>query len=213
MAHSKIAVISANFGGFDPYTPPVEQSVKHDTFFFSEENFPLRHCALTPRLQARLVKCFAWQMVPGYDYYLWHDSSIQLGHEDTVRWYLSYAQGAEMAVMKHPHRNTIGEEAEYVKRRIEEGNEYLTSRYENELIDEQMKEINNPDLELYASTVFIYRPTYTVKNAMKEWWYHISRYHIIDQLSLPHALNQQVKCMYAVIPDNFYNTPYLKHVR
>lgn len=207
----KIAVVSANYREFDTYKPPVDQTVEHDTFLFTERNFPLRHNALTPRMQARLVKCFAWQMVPDYDYYLWHDSSVQLGN-DAIRWFLKHMNNSDMALMKHPHRNTVKEEAEYLKTRVDNKDPYLTPRYENELIDEQM-EVVDPDLELYATTVFMYKPTHDVKNILKEWWYHISRYHSIDQLSLPHCLKQQIQCTYTVIPDSIYDTPYLIHTR
>lgn len=208
----RIAVVTANFGGFDNPKGPVDQSVKHDSFIFDESNFPLRDRALTPRLQARLVKCFAWQMAPGYNYYIWHDSSVQLGHKDSVKWLLGHIQNSEIALLKHPSRNTIGAEAKYLKERLAKDDSYITSRYKGELIDEQMAAINNPKLSLFATTAFIYRPTYNVKNAMKEWWYNISRYHIIDQLSIAHSL-EKFSCNLETIPDNFLNTPYLTHTR
>ena len=198
------AVLTANFGNFDPVVDSVGD---FDFYRFTESNFPLRDKAMTSRLQARLVKCFGWQMIPKYDSYIWVDSSVQLNSTD---WLLEPMQ--ELTVLKHPTRKTIGEEAEYLKERLGK-DEYITSRYKNELIDEQMAEINNPDLPLYATTVFAYRPTYNVKKFFKEWWYHISRYHMIDQLSFPYCLKWDLEVRYSVVNENLYKTKHLTHVR
>jgi len=208
----KIAVVSANLDNFDQPVAPVQQSVPCDFHIFTDENFPPRHRAMTPRLQARLVKMFMWQFVPDYDLYLWVDSSCTLPHPDSVKWFADHLGDMDMAVLRHPHRSTIGEEAEYIKQRVASGDRYLTSRYDNELIDEQMAEIDDPELPLYASTAFICRLTYDIKRIMKEWWYHTSRYHIVDQLALPYVLNRE-HCRYNVIPDNFMKCKYIKPVR
>lgn len=209
---SAIAVLTANLGGFDKQIDPVPQSVSFDFYRFTDETYKPRFNAMTPRLQARIVKLFGWQMVPGYETYIWVDSSCQLAHPDSVKWFLAQVEGSELTVFKHPNRSTIGEEAAYLRERLAKKCPYITPRYENELLDEQMAEINDPALPLYASTVLIYRPTYNVKNMMREWWYHVSRYHTIDQLSLPYALKKQPVRL-NVIPENYLKIPYLRYVR
>jgi len=207
-----VAVISANLGGFDKQIDPVEQSVPFDFYRFTDENFKWRNRAMTSRLQARIVKCFGWQMVPEHRVYLWVDSSCQLSHKDSVKWFLEQLGENDVAVFKHPNRNTIQEEADYLKKRLRNHCPYITPRYENEFIDEQMAEINKPNLPLYASTAFIYRNTHDVKKMLKEWWYHISRYHTIDQLSFSHCL-QQAPLKVKEIPESYLKIPYLKYVR
>jgi len=207
-----VAVITANLGGFDKQIDPVNQSVPFNFYRFTNANFPPRFNAITPRLQARIVKCFGWQMVPEHDYYLWVDSSCQLSHPDSVKWFLEQVQGHDIAVFKHPNRNTIIEEADYLRLRLAKKCPYITPRYENELITEQMAEIKNDNLPLYASTAFIYRTTFDIKRMMKEWWYHISRYHTIDQLSFPHVLDKSW-CNIKVIDENYLKIKYLKYVR
>jgi len=213
----KIAVISANLGSFEKPTHHVEQSTPADYFLFNDENFPPRFNAMTPRLQARLVKMFMYQMKPGYNYYLWIDSSCILSHKDSIQWFMEHLGDNDIAVLKHPTRNTIGEEAEYIKERLAlekagEKAKYILPRYENELIDEQMAEINDASLPLYASTAFIYRNSYDIQNMMKEWWYGTSRYHIVDQIWLPHAIKQTRRHV-SVIQDNFMKCDYIKPVR
>ena len=212
----KIAVITANLGDFDPKINNVEQSVPYDFYRFTDENFPPRHKAMTPRLQARIVKMFGWQMVPGYDYYIWVDSSLVLSHRDSVRWFIDQCDGVDMAVFKHPERNTIQQEADFLKERLNRNDPYIVSRYENELIDPQLAEIKADksfaDQNLFASSAFVYKNNPKVQNVMFHWWYHTSRYHTIDQLSLPYILFKQ-NCTVRIIPDSYLKVPYLKHVR
>ena len=211
-----VAVITANLGNFDPKADYVEQSLPYDFYRFTDENFPPRYNSMTPRLQARIVKMFGWQMVPAHDYYIWVDASCIMSHRDSVKWFLEQCKDVDMAVFKHPERNSIQEEADFLKERLKKNDRYLTSRYKNELIDEQLAVINADkgfaDQNLFASTAFIYRNNSKVQNVMFHWWHHTSRYHSIDQLSLPYVLFKQ-RCKIRIIPDNYLKIPYLKHVR
>lgn len=210
---AKIAYLSANLGGFDQPVDPVAQELPDGmelTFRrITDNEFPLRSKSMTPRLQARIVKMHTWQFLPGYDYYLWVDSSCTLPRPDSARWFLNQLGDNDIAVFKHPNRNTVQEEADYVKHRLSINCPYVTPRYENELIDEQLAEVD-PDQELYASTAFIFRDSPAVREAMKNWWYHTSRYHSIDQLSFPFVLSGlKVK----VIPDSYTKCAYLEFTR
>lgn len=211
----KIAVITASLGNFDTLTEPVEQSISFDFYKFTDKNFFHRQCSMTPRLQARIPKMFSWQMIPGYDYYIWVDGSCTLSHFDSVKWFLEHCKNSDLAVFKHPNRKTIEEEATYLKKRLNMKCPYITPRYENELIDEQLTEIFSTkyvDDKLFASTAFIYRNTEKVHEMMKNWWYHTSRYHSIDQLSLPYVVWESA-CVATIIPENYLKIPYLQYVR
>ena len=87
---------------------------------------------------------------------------------------------------------------------------YITPRYENELIDEQIEAVG--DGALYASTVFVYRNNEQTRAMFKEWWYHITRYHTIDQLSLDFCLKQS-GCIFKVIQEHYLKTKYMTYVR
>jgi hypothetical protein len=212
----KIAVITANIGEFDPKEDPVKQSVDFDFYRFTDEKFPPRFCAMTTRLQARIVKMFGWQMAPGYDFYIWADSSVQLSNPDSVKWFVEQCKDYDLAVFKHPQRSTIHQEAEYLKMRLAKNCPYITPRYKNELIDEQLAEIEADkgfeDVNLFASTVVVYKDNMVVRDMMKEWWYHTSRYHSIDQLSLPYAV-YKCGCNVNILPYNYQKMPYLTYVR
>lgn len=202
-------IVSANLGNFDKRQLNVAQDRTCFTYIFNDEVYPPRSCSMTPRLQARIPKCFSWQMLPGHDTYLWVDSSCILDRPDSLEWFIDKLGDADMAVFKHPNRETVQQEADYLRHRLDIKCPYITPRYTNEDIDGQLREVD-PDAELYASTAFIYKNSPQTREALKEWWYHISRYHSIDQLSLPWVTrNLKVN----VIPDNYLKCEYLKYVR
>lgn len=205
MAVGQIAILSANLGGFDKAIA---------TYTVSDSEYPPRANSMTPRLQARIVKTHMWQFEPDYELYLWIDSSCRLTNEDSVQWFVDQLGDNDIAVFKHPQRNTVREEAKYLKERLEleragRKQKYILPRYDGEDIDGQLAEVD-PDGMLFASTAFIYRLSPQVKAAMKEWWYQISRYHSIDQLSLPWAIEDlKVK----VINENYADNKGIQYVR
>lgn len=209
-------VLTANLGGFDKQIKNVKQTMDHDFFRFTDENFPPRHGSMTPRLQARIPKTSGWQMKPGYEYYVWVDASCILAREDSLEWLINKCEDSDFVVFKHPNRNSIKEEADYLKERLAKNCPYITPRYENELIDEQVdiiaKDTRYVDDHLFASTVMVYRNTEKAHTALFDWFYHIARYHVIDQLSLPYVLWRS-DCNVNVIQESYLKTPYLKYVR
>lgn len=193
------AVVSANIGQF-------EKPIDDGRITITEKEFPLRDKSMTPRLQARIVKTHMWQFVPGYDYYLWIDGSCRL---KSKQWFIDQLGDSDIAVMRHPHRETVVEEAEYLQHRLDIECPYITPRYENEDITGQMLQIN-PNLPLYASTAFIYRDSPKVRAAMRHWYYHIARWHVIDQLSFSWCI-KDLKT--TVIQENYEDCAGMGYVR
>src|SRR3989338_6871246 len=192
----KIAILSANLGNFDTTVDPVEQDLPKgvseiEFHRFADENFP-PITGLTPRLQYRIPKLFGWEMFPGYDYYLWLDGSVSLQRPDCVAWFLEHCRNHDMALFKHPWRNTIKEETDHITKKLAQNNRYVTPRYKNGLHQEQLAECSSdPDFKdnvLYTSTAFIYRNTKKVQETMKLWWYYQSRYFTCDQIALPYVI-------------------------
>ena len=215
----RIALISANLGGFDKPKPHAPQSIGYDYFLFTDENFPPRFNAMTPRLQAKIPKFFGWQMVPGFDYYFWIDGNLVLSSPDALKYFFDSCQGYDIVVLKHPRRNNVKWEAGYLRRGLKQQSRYLTGRYENELLEQQMAEINSDkdfvDDLLVSGGIFMYRNTPEVQKMLKEWWYHVSRYLIMDQCSFSYVLKKS-GLKINIRPDNIYDCPYLagrSHVR
>ena len=190
----KVAVISANLGAYDrPTEWPVLDApagVEVSVHRFTDANFPPREKAMTSRLQCGLLKWFGPEFVPGHDVYLWIDASCTPTPQ-AVPWFLSQLESAWAAFFRHPERQTIREEYEFIKARMARpGERYLTSRYAGEWLDEQFAAIDAvrcADRELFASTAFVYRPDPT-RGMFKEVWFGKTRYHLHDQLWLAYAI-------------------------
>lgn len=217
----KLLIYTANLGSFDKTQENEEQILPEgidriDYWRCTDEDFPPRFNAMTPRLQARIVKMFGWQMKPGYDFYLWVDSSCRLPREDSAKWFMEQLGDKDMAVFRHNVRMLVRDEANYLKQRLQDEKAhrklpYVLPRYENEDINGQMSQVD-PNARLYASTAFIYRPSSSIMKMMKEWFYNTSRFHSIDQLSLPHSL-AYAKCRFNVIDEDYLRIPYLEYTR
>lgn len=209
----KIAVITASLGGFDKTEPPVPQSIGYDYFLFTDENFPPRFNAMTPRLQAKIPKFFGWQMVPGYDYYFWIDGNLVLSSPDSLKYFFDNCQDYDIVVLKHPGRPDIRQEVRYTRKGVRQQAKYLIGRYENELLKEQYDVIKADkdfaDDLLVCGGVFMYRNTPEVQQMLKEWWYYVSRYIIQDQISFPYILKKS-GLRVNVRPDIYNDCPYLK---
>ena len=188
----KIGLLSANLGGFENPVPHVPQVMRDGSEVVSrlvtDADFPPRTKTMLPRLQMGAVKRFAWEWIPNCDVYVWVDSSVTLFRPDSVQWFVDTLGDANLALLPHPDRHSICEEAEFLRAKLAVGNSYLTSRYENERLDAQLEAVavdGFVDAHLYASTAFAFRDSLPVREMFKDWWVHCTKYHALDQLSLP----------------------------
>jgi hypothetical protein len=207
----RVCLHSANFGAID--NPPVHEvqvGVTLETHVFTDANFPSRKCAMLPRLKARIPKMFGWDLLPGYDAYLWMDGSYSLSRPDSVAWLLEHLGDGDITLYRHGSRTTIREEAEFIRAKIAAGSHYLRVRYDGEDLDGQMAAIaadpGYVDDRLYGSSVLLYRPTTRMKCALTDWWVHTSRFHSVDQLALPYVLWAQDCDVRVIDQDNQHAT-------
>jgi hypothetical protein len=209
-----IAVLTANLGSFDTPVDPVAQNRMYEFHRFTDEDFP-PIAGLTPRMQYRIPKMFGWQMFPGYDYYVWLDGSVSFVRSDSLDWLEDKLGDNDMAFFDHPWRHTMQEETDHIEEYLAKGDKYLTPRYANGLHKEQLADcLSFPDFvddRLYASTAFIYRDTEKVRNALREWWMHQSRYFTVDQIVLPFVLwKNDIKV--STLGNNPFDSKYIKMV-
>lgn len=214
----KVAFISANLGNYESITVSVPQTVLEDIelsyYLYTNKNFPPRSKTMAPRLQAKIPKMFAWQMVPGHDVYIWTDAQFTMLRGDSIMWLINQLEDYDIAIFKHPFRDTVAKECDFLRDNMPISNR-LMERYTGELLDEQMN-VCISDLKqdnvLYASGIFIYRNNPQVQSLMKEWWYYTTRYHNLDQLSLPLAI-QESGCKAKSINEDYYHCKYFTLMR
>ena len=202
----RVVLVSANLGNSNSPIRWAHQDLREGTVDFvrfDDESYPPR-AAMGPRLQAKIPKMFAWEMLPGYDIYIWIDASFRIWRFSTAQWFVDHLGDGEFAAFPHPNRTSIRAEAELLRASIA-ADPYLRIRYGGELVDEQLAAIppDYPDDRLFCGGLIAYRPTPRVKAAMCDWWFHTSRYHVIDQLSLPYVLWKN-KVDVRALPGRFY---------
>ena len=200
MINTRVAVISANLGGIDDGVEILHPTQKMDSgyevefFHLTDENFPPRHKALHPRLQAKIPKMLGYELYPGFDYYIWMDGNFNLVTENSVMEFVRSCQGFDACFFVHPYRKTVNDEFEFMLNNLDE-DRYLQNRYHNEYIKEQQQIYSTlegfNDQMLFAFGSFIYSKSLIEKqefNILQQWFYHNSRYSVQDQLSLPYIL-------------------------
>lgn len=210
-----VAVVTTYLGRFDTPVFHVPQSLLAN---YHDYEAPLRDRSMTPRLQSKIPKMFAWQIYPKYDVYLWLDGNIRLAHKDSLKYFLDALKGYDVVVLQHPDRNTIWWEYRYNWRALynNKPSRYMQKRYLGEHLDEQMQVIkDDPDYVddlLVNGGVFMYRNTPEVRKMLKEWWYYCSRYNISDQISWAYVLKKS-GLKVNVLQDNLKDTKWLEKTR
>jgi len=208
----KIAVLSANLGGFDTTKESIKQNLPQDVdvtyHTWTDKDFP-PIVGYTPRFQYRIPKMFGWEMFPGYDYYIWMDGAMYFTNPDAIKWFLDMIEKTEFVVFKHPHRKSAAHEVAYIEGKLAQRNLYMSRRYQHGLHRENLtmmqQDKNWVDNQLYASTVFMYRNIPRIHEMMKTWWFLQSRYWSCDQIPLPYALWKHEVSVYRIDRNVFVN--------
>jgi hypothetical protein len=206
----RIAYISANIGTNlkyyqDQHAPQIlDNKSTIDYFYFDKTNLPLRPNALHPRLQGKLPKMFGWEMVPGYDYYIWGDAPITFKSPFTVQWLVDVCAGGDMVFFRHEAgRSSIKEEVDFMVNHMsgDSGDrfamDYLNSRYAGENFNAQLAKYLSDesfnDSQLFSCSFFLYKNTKKVQKLLSEWYIHNCLYTVRCQVSFPYVLSKS-KC-------------------
>jgi hypothetical protein len=214
---TRVLLVSAHFGDYLPNLTYIKQNlpdwISLDCAFINNGNMAPRDTMMHPRLRAKMPKMCAWKMWPGYDYYIWLDSSLYLSHENAVEWLVSECTGHDMAIFKHEYRSCVEEELKYMEVEMSQGNKYLLERYEHEPMRQQVEMyLVDPDFSdniLYTGGAFVYKNNPVMQAVMVNWYQHNCMYTIQDQLSLPYILSKlgaKVKVLDYHVMGNLYIT-------
>lgn len=218
----KVLILHINLGAFDSPVPPTDQELPDginqvDYRCVTYDDFP-QIADLPPRFQYRIAKLFAWQMFPGYDYYLHLDGEWTLKRPDSLKWYMDQLDDGDIALYAHPNRNSIKDEVEYIddydnrRKGTKKGQDYIINRYHNGLHKEQLADIQLDedfvDDKLYASTILFYKDSERIRDAMRLWWLHQSRYYTCDQVALPYVLWKQ-EVVVKTLGEQIYKTGHM----
>lgn len=183
------AIITANFGGIDLKKEIPQQIGSTQIYYYDELTSFWPMANLDDRMKAKYYKLQTHKILPQYDSYIWIDSSFRINTGLFASFMREELTGYDIAVTKHPERNSINEEAKFVLKLLVEGNQYITSRYKNSQIEKEIDYINDHRYEdnngLYACGFFIRKNRPMVNEFFDAWWDHTLKFSAFDQLSFP----------------------------
>jgi len=162
----KIAIITANVGGVDEVKPIPHQTIAYDYYYFDETNLP-ENVILSGdnAFISKYPKLMTHKLLPDYDIYIWIDGRVEVTSPNFIE---SMINGlGDVRMTRHPQRQTIQEEFDFIDNLFEQKDEYVCSRYKQEDIAKQKEIITNPDAALYACGVFARRNNQKVNEAFE----------------------------------------------
>jgi len=149
----------------------------------------------TNRRHAKIFKVLPHLFLPGYDYYIWIDSThmVAMDPKQIIEMYL---KDADIALFKHPERNCVYREADII----------LATKFDKGYnVQSQMNFYKScgyaEEVGLYELPCRIQRNTPQIQALMLTWWELICKYSSRDQLSLPFALTAH-RITPAIMPGN-----------
>ena len=167
----KTLVYSAIYGDYDDIkVQPVEVKL------FTETTHPRKESH--PRMKAKYFKCNSHKL--DCDVSIWIDGSATIKTPDFEKWCLEQLGDGDIALIKHPDRDCIYDEANFC---------IFMDKYKDLPILEQVMEYAKQGYPqhngLWACGLLIRRHNDKVKRFNKLWWEHNKKYTYRDQLSFP----------------------------
>jgi hypothetical protein len=212
----KVLVTTASFSSSIHSTWVPQESNKYDITLnrVSDQTDSARPLAMHPRLRAKMPKMLAWEEHPGYDYYIWMDSSFSLLYNTAIERMVDYCKGTDACFFKHSGRASVQSEVQFVLGLLNDENQYIVDRYKEEKIGEQLKHYQKDkdwsDNFLIECGTFIYSKNVVENkeyNLMKEWFYHNCLWSVQDQISLPYLLHK-FKTKHKFFEKNVFSNDY-----
>jgi hypothetical protein len=187
----KIAVITANVGGFDIPKLIPNQTLEYDLVRIDDIELEgdNRHKAKLPKMQSHRI-------LKDYDIHIWIDSSVQVKSENFVKYMVEQLANNDIAIGKHNLRDCAYSEMYYIIREIENGNKYLESRYNKSdllAVNAFLRSNNFPErMGLWACGIFARYNNDKVNDIFDKWWESECKYLTNDQPMFAY-LAQQMK--------------------
>lgn len=200
----KCAVISANYGNFDPVRAAVRQSVETDFILFSDSDvnvagtgwknyvLPYPRAELCPRMRAKYVKLQHHRIpeLKQYNVIIWADAALEITSDQYVT-KMTQDSKPGLNVFGHPDRNCIYEEyatlIRFFKHKIE--GERLTDQ-----VQSYIQEGHPAKFGLVALTHFTHIPTPESTRLLDEWWLENVKWTYRDQISFPVVCRRLAYC-------------------
>jgi hypothetical protein len=177
----RIALLTCNVDSFDDVREIPKQTIPFDYYYFSEANLPT-NLNVEKRLLSKYPKLFSHKLLPDYDIYIWLDGRINIVDEGFVEQMITGLE--DIKITRHPDRQTVQQEFDFIEEQINAGNPYLIQRYTIEGMEAEKKYFTN-DLSkypLYASGIFARRRRPNINKAFEDIWHKCIQCGNLDQV-------------------------------
>jgi hypothetical protein len=206
----KIAILTSVIGLGDSkiYDPSLDFSLpgQIDYYAFVDRLYPCRiwkqihlpkFSGIDPvyadRRNAKLPKVLGAYLVPGYDYYIWHDNYAEVQTHPYII-VKDYLKENLFGLFRHPQRNCVYQEIETI-RQYRADHEHNIDAFRHFLENNKYQQ----EMGLFELSSFIYKNCFNVNAFMLAWWELINRFSSRDQLSFPYLINKY-QIGYTVLP-------------
>lgn len=187
----KIAIITANIGNIDEVIVPMRQTIPCSYFCFTEDDLPFPLSSLDNRMKAKYIKLQTHKFLPGFDCYIWIDGRVEVTASNFVETFSEYSKWQDMFCLRHPERENVYDELQFIGDLLTEGNEYLNKRYTVEIIMEEFSfHLANgtpEDYPLFACGVFSRMNNNRMNDFFDKWWEKCLQYSCFDQAMFSHC--------------------------
>ena len=195
---NKVAVITSSVGSNDLYNPTqFLETVDYHAFVDKtlvdvEDNWTRHHLPpfsvvdkeYVERRTAKLPKILPHCVVPGYEYYIWIDSTNKLAVDPQII-IDKFLQDSDIACFKHTKRSCVYEELLACLAYEIDNKQQLVDTFTFLSKNKFPKKYG-----LFENTCRIQRNTTTTQTMGFMWWEMICKMSSRDQLSLPYVLKQ-----------------------
>lgn len=184
----KITIYSANVGAIDH-----PQKVCKQTRFHKYNCFTYPIHGYDNRKSSKFYKTLALTHELQTDIAIWLDHRVDVISEEFVEMVVERLKSTHFIVAKHPERQTLAEEYQYIFDNIDKP--YLYDRYANEPFADEMEAYKDSlDAELVNPRFFAAdMRKKMVRKLMCDWWIEILRYTVFDQTQLTYLLHNADK--------------------
>ena len=185
----RATIFTANVGKIDHPQQITDQIYSHGYKCFKEPIEGKSH-----RLSARFYKTLGLtHYEPDTDIAIWLDHRVDVISADFIGFVLEQIEGKHMIIAKHPDRQTLGEEYEYIKANLDKP--YLKQRYEHEPWDKEIQAYSDSLHAVLVNPRFFAidlrkKPSRTL---LADWWHDITKYTIFDQGTITYLLHNAKK--------------------
>ena len=195
-----LVIYTAIFGNFDKLKTPkiISNNVKY--VCFSDKKIkckPWEVRIIKPKYDAnrenRMYKVLSHEFFPDHEYSIYLDGRYTIMRDLSLH-VKEWLGNNDIAVLKHPRRNCLYEEAEACIKGKKDDIEIIKKQ-----INKYKKEGYPENNGLTANGFIIRRHTKKIKEFNESWWNEVKNYSFRDQISFCYVINK-LKMNYSIIP-------------